>query len=428
MKHGPRRNRLAAVLLLPGLAAACMTTGQPSGDGDAGRLPPLVAAQPGPDGVLCSATVDGGTVTVLAGFDRSRASGCRIGADGVIEVLILPETRPINDSPWYAFRITTEVARPVSVVLRYRDGTHRYAPKVTRDGVSWSLVDPARVVVAADESSAQIALDLPAGVTTVAAQPFETAAQSLARWDAFVADGRLTRWNFGTSVRGVPLVALATPGAGAGHTLVLVGRQHPAETTGADAFDAFVARLLEDDPLATAFRSRVALLLVPVMNPDGLTAGHWRTNANGVDLNRDWGIWAQPETRAAGLLIEQTHRTRPLIGLIDFHSTRRDLIYAMPAEDPLFPPGLAEDWFARWQAVAGAAAPPIQRRFDDDQMNSKTWSRTRFGLSGVTYEVGDNTPLPTVRANARIAAETYMQAVLALTPEQLTPQSAPAGS
>ena len=427
MGHGRRRYRVATALLLPALAAACMTTGrqvpvsgggEPSGPGASVSLP---------GGTLCAGTVAGRPVAVEAGFDRARASRCSISAEGVIEVLILPETRPINDSPWYAFKVTTDAAQQLTVVLRYEGGTHRYAPKTSRDGASWSRVDPARVVVAADESHARFPLELQAGVTTVAAQPFETAAQSLARWGPLVADGRLTRWTFGQSVQGVPLVALATPGTGASHTLVLVGRQHPAETTGAEAFDAFVARLLEDDPLAVAFRGRVALLMVPVMNPDGLKAGHWRTNANGTDLNRDWGIWAQPETRAVGELIERTHQARPLIGLIDFHSTRRDVIYAMPAQDPLYPQGLAEDWFARWQAVAGPAAPPIQRRFDDDQMNSKTWSRIRFGLSGVTYEVGDDTTPQTARANARTAAETYMQAVLALTPEQLQPLP-PAGS
>lgn len=427
MRHGRRLDQLAAAVLLPALATACMTTGRdaPAAGSGGPAAPGTSVSLPG--GSLCAGTVAGQQVAVEAGFDRARASRCTISASGVIEVLIQPETRPINDSPWYAFKITTDAPRQLTVVLRYEGGTHRYAPKASRDGVAWSAVDPARVVVAADESNARFTVDLQAGVTTIAAQPFETAAQSLARWDPLVADGRLTRWTFGQSVQGVPLVALATPGTGASHTLVLVGRQHPAETTGAEAFDAFVARLLEDDPLAVAFRARVALLLVPVMNPDGLKAGHWRTNANGIDLNRDWGIWAQPETRAAGALIERTHQTRPLIGLIDFHSTRRDVIYAMPAEDPLYPPGLAEDWFARWQAVAGPAAPPIQRRFDDDQMNSKTWSRIRFGLSGVTYEVGDDTTPQTARANARTAAETYMQAVLALAPEQLQPLP-PAGS
>ncbi len=426
--HGRRWNRLAAVLLLPALAAACMTTGPT--DPATGSREPLPPGTPValPGGALCAGVVAGRQIAVQASFDRARASRCSIGADGVISVLILPETRPINDSPWYAFKVTAEAAGPVTVVLRYQGGTHRYAPKTSRDGQTWTAVDPARVSVASDESHARMTLSLEAGVTTIAAQPFETAAQSLARWDPLVADGRLTRQTFGASVRGVPLVALATPGAGAAHTLVLVGRQHPAETTGAEAFDAFVMRLLEDDPLAVAFRGRVALLLVPVMNPDGLTAGHWRTNANGIDLNRDWGIWAQPETRAVGQLIEATHQTRPLIGLIDFHSTRRDVIYAMPAADPLYPQGLAEDWFARWQAVAGAAAPPIQRRFDDDQMNSKTWSRIRFGLSGVTYEVGDDTAPATARANARIAAESYMQAVMSLSAQQLSPTGSPAGS
>jgi cytosolic carboxypeptidase protein 6 len=362
-------------------------------------------------------------VAVVAGFDRARASACTVAPDGRIEVVVRPETTPVNNSAWYAFRVVTEAGGTIELTLSYEDGTHRYSPKISRDGLSWTTLDPAGLAVAPDRRRAAVSLELEPGATLVAAQPLETAAQALARWDAAVARGQLLRQTFGASVRGVPLVALATPDTGQQHTLVLVARQHPPETTGAAAFDAFLARLLEEDALAVAFRGRAGLLILPVMNPDGLAAGHWRTNANGVDLNRDWGIWNEAETRAAGTLIEAAHAAAPLLGLIDFHSTRRDVLYAMPAEDPLYPDGLAEDWFGRWQAAAGEASPPVQRSFDDDQMNSKTWSRLRFGLSAVTYEVGDDTPPDAARANARIAAETYMQAVMARTPDQLLPPS-----
>jgi cytosolic carboxypeptidase protein 6 len=420
-----RRTRLAGAplmpLLLPLLAAACMTTAPASSgrtdlpDPMAPAVWPVASAAP----PLCVVGVPGRRVAVHASFERARASACTQTNDGALEVLIRPETIPVNDSAWYAFRLEAEAPRDLALVLRYEGGTHRYPPKTSRDGRTFTPFAPARVRVTADEQEARLSLSLEAGLTTLAAQPFETGAEALAHWDGAVASGQLVRRVFGASVRGVPLVALATPEPAPPVTLVLMARQHPPETTGAAAFDAFLARLLEDEPLARAFRQRVALLVLPVLNPDGLAAGHWRTNANGIDLNRDWGIGSQPETRAAASLIEAAHAVRPLMGLIDFHSTKRDLIYAMPAQDPLHPAGLAEDWFARWAVAAvaaGVAMPPIERTFDDDQMNSKTWARLRFGLSAVTYEVGDNTPVPTAQANARLAAQTYMQTVLARLP------------
>lgn len=42
---------------------------------------------------------------------------------------------------------------------------------------------------------------------------------------------------------------------------------------------------------------RVSIVIVPVVNPDGYTVDR-RMNANGADLNRDWGRFTQPETRS----------------------------------------------------------------------------------------------------------------------------------
>ncbi len=39
-------------------------------------------------------------------------------------------------------------------------------------------------------------------------------------------------------------------------------------------------------------------LILPLLNPDGMALGHWRHNLGSVDLNRDWGIFGQPETTA----------------------------------------------------------------------------------------------------------------------------------
>jgi murein tripeptide amidase MpaA len=43
-----------------------------------------------------------------------------------------------------------------------------------------------------------------------------------------------------------------------------------------------------DDPVARALRARCTFHCVPNMNPDGSARGHLRTNAAGVNLNREW--------------------------------------------------------------------------------------------------------------------------------------------
>ena len=44
----------------------------------------------------------------------------------------------------------------------------------------------------------------------------------------------------------------------------------------------------EDDPVARVLRRECTFRVVPNMNPDGSRRGHLRTNAVGVNLNREW--------------------------------------------------------------------------------------------------------------------------------------------
>ena len=43
-----------------------------------------------------------------------------------------------------------------------------------------------------------------------------------------------------------------------------------------------------DDPVARVLRRECTFHVVPNMNPDGSRRGHLRTNAAGVNLNREW--------------------------------------------------------------------------------------------------------------------------------------------
>jgi murein tripeptide amidase MpaA len=69
----------------------------------------------------------------------------------------------------------------------------------------------------------------------------------------------------------------------------LYGRQHPGETM-AQWWMEGALDLLTDESSALARRLRRACRfhIVPNMNPDGSARGHLRTNAIGVNLNREW--------------------------------------------------------------------------------------------------------------------------------------------
>jgi len=91
--------------------------------------------------------------------------------------------------------------------------------------------------------------------------------------------------------RDISLLKVGEEGEGK-KTIWLTARQHPGETMAEWFMEGFIERLLdEDDGAARALLDKAVIYLVPNMNPDGSVRGHLRTNAKGVNLNREW---AQP--------------------------------------------------------------------------------------------------------------------------------------
>ena len=72
-------------------------------------------------------------------------------------------------------------------------------------------------------------------------------------------------------------------------TVWLYGRQHPGETMAEWWMEGALEKLTDpDDPVARILRRDCTFHVVPNMNPDGSRRGHLRTNAVGVNLNREW--------------------------------------------------------------------------------------------------------------------------------------------
>jgi murein tripeptide amidase MpaA len=69
----------------------------------------------------------------------------------------------------------------------------------------------------------------------------------------------------------------------------LYARQHPGETMAEWWMEGALERLTDPaDPVTAALLAKATFHVVPNMNPDGSFRGHLRTNAAGVNLNREW--------------------------------------------------------------------------------------------------------------------------------------------
>jgi hypothetical protein len=355
-------------------------------------------------------------VLLDAHFDGAQLGVCEVTSDGVFKLSLFPEDAPpINKSPWYAFRVSGQSGDEVIIRMRYTDGYGyaRYWPKISLDGVHWSPAAESDVTRAEDGSAMDLSITLQQARVWVAGQEILTQ-QFYGRWiDQLQAHAGIDTRLLGRSVEGRPLYLAET--ADRPEFILMIGRQHPPEVTGAIAMRSFIDTVLADTELARRFRARFKLGIVPLMNPDGVAAGHWRHNVNGVDVNRDWGPFTQPESRSVIAWVEQQETAgRSLRLMLDFHSTFEDLFYTQPrTTDPV-------DFASAWLDAAVPRLPDFPFKHEanpvSEQPNAKNYFYTSRGIPAVTYESGDETTREQLERSAVVFAEEMMKTMLDTAP------------
>lgn len=367
------------------------------------------AVPPYPPGEPC----DTGAFRVVDDFPGARRGDCAVLSKDSVVLTIRPEDPSyINDSPWYAFRVEADIAVDAKISLHYENGHHRYWPKQSFDGKSWTPLDASQVHVDGRREKATLSLELQPGSVLVSAQEL-ILPDEIDAWAMQLAESPDAQFGLlGLSLNDRPINLLQI-NPGAKDVVLLVGRQHPAEVTGSIGMNAFVETLFDDDATAIAFRERFNVIVIPVINPDGVIAGNWRHNEGGVDLNRDWGSFWQPETDLIRELLERLDSEGKSIRLfVDFHSTNRNLMYTQMDEEPISMPGFT----SRWVDASMARLPDYEftqeRRPASETANGKNYMYHRYGIPSVTYEVGDETDRALINRAAEVFAQEMMRLLL----------------
>jgi hypothetical protein len=348
-------------------------------------------------------------------FEGGRVNDCRRVGPREFRLVVEPENEPINPSPWYAFRVRADA--PVDLRVRIAIATAKSRPRahLSDDGIDWRRATDDEWQGKSGAPECFLSLRAGPAATWVASQPMIGAARIDAWADALAAWAGGSVRQIGRSVAGRPIRMLefAEPGAPE-DWLVVIGRQHPPEVPGTVGLMRFMETVLGPGEDARRFRARFRIALVPIVNPDGVAEGQWRSTLAAVDPNRDWGPFALQETRAvrdAILAIAARPGARMRL-LLDFHATAKDIFYLPPDDAELEPAGFGIAW-----------TDAIQRRFPDYEMERtgshnlkewtfKRWAAETFRAPGITYELGYSTPHARIEEIAGGAAEEAMRLLL----------------
>ena len=149
------------------------------------------------------------------------------------------------------------------------------------------------------------------------------------------------------------------------------------------------------------------------MNPDGVDLGHWRHNSGGVDTNRDWSMYHQPEIKQSVAFIEKNLRKNnaQLILGLDFHSTWYDVFYTNTDRENTALPNFIEQWFSS----LASNIPDYkvnEASSNSDKPVSKGWFLYAHNAVGITYEIGDKTPKDKINFFGKESAEQMMSILL----------------
>ena len=359
----------------------------------------IVAALWAPTVFAC----DFSAIQFVHDFPGARLDGCRQQSDSHFVLTIKPEATPINDSPWYAFKVISDTDRTIQLTLQFIDGPARYSPKRSNDGRHW---------IALEHEKTEQALHFSLAVNQ---QPTWIAAQELLlpsdyqRWLERFDGPDIAVHNIGQSTEGRDIAVLEVGGKQK-DTVVILGRQHPPEVTGALALFPFVDVLLGEDEIAKAFRERFFIVVIPMINPDGVVHGNWRLNQQGIDTNRDWGPFTQPETVAVYNYLANLMKTGHQFYLgLDFHSTKGNYFYTQKNEDPLCPAMFTAGWIADIKAQLPEFQFKRSSRTSDGNPTFKQWFNTTYGVPSISYEMDDDVDRDLIVQVARVAATAMME-------------------
>ena len=345
-------------------------------------------------------------ILIDAGFDAGNIEVLAI--DGATARLAIRKDHASDFYQWFHFRVAGAAGRELVLRLTglagsaYPDGWAGYRAVVSEDREFWGRA----------ESSYDPGED--GGTLTIRYRPSGPLA-----WFAYFAPYAMERHHdlvaataqadgvshrvLGHSLDGQPIDCLEL-GEGA-KQVWLYARQHPGESMAEWWMEGALACLTDPaDPVGRRLRQLCRFHVVPNANPDGSRRGHLRTNAAGVNLNREW---AEPSAeRSPEVLALRTAMDHSGVDFaMDVHGDEAIAAVFLAGFEGI-PSWTAElqAGFDRYKAILARRTPdfqtakgyPVAAKGQGNLAMSTNQLAERFGAVAMTLEMPfkDNDDLP----------------------------------
>ncbi|PZX52684.1 M14 family metallopeptidase [Algoriphagus chordae] len=349
--------------------------------------------------ILPTKTFDFDSIQFVSGYATSRLSEVAYNSKTKeFELSIHPEFPELNSSPWYGFEIQKENQSSMKLRLSFEGYNARYAPKISRDKVNWTAFEDYKM------EGKFLEITLPPGSETIWISGNNPVSSKMAySWMDSVntSDKRVSLETIGLSSEGNPINRMIIGNPKLDKVIMILGRQHPPEVTGYFGLRAFIDENLNGDKKFKKFLKEYSLVIYPLMNPDGVDRGNWRFNASdsAMDMNRDWGIFSQPETSQVYEDFDNLVNTHDseIVFSLDFHSTFYDILYLVTEEEGT----LSKQFLDKFNEGAGTSKYSVN---SVDNGVYKNWFYNHYDIESITYEMGDDTSFDLINKKGRLTA------------------------
>lgn len=358
------------------------------------------------------------TSAVQIDFDFPGAGNltCEIINSKYIKFFINPETDDsINPSPWFAIR-KSKHSEDIKLEFDYKNYQHRYDPKISNDKKIWKKINQTNIL--RDENGKIIIINFSPSNEKEYISSQELITED---WynDWFNYLGGLEKVKselIGLSVLKKPITMFFVEENTNNPYILILGRQHPPEVTGAIAIKSFVNELISKNDLSESFLDNYNIIFVPLMNPDGVENGYWRYNENKKDLNRDWGIFSQPETKSVNNKLINFKDDKKIEVFIDFHSTYENIFYISDISESHKLQNFLKNWLnnSKPDLLKIDYDYKIVNSMSPNNGVSKNYIFNTYNIPSVTYEVSDVEDRDKIKKSSSILSKKLMQSLLEL--------------